>query len=415
MLRFKWRILFLAIFLVVGILAWEKISPVIPFSPQDQTPTKAGAQEPAAGSSANPTADNPAAQTISLNLTFLGDIMCHPSQYEAARTVDGYDFRPCFEDIRQDTAPADLTLANLETTLAGKDMLYSGYPSFNTPEQLALAVKETLGVDIVSTANNHSLDRLFPGLVKTIANLDRYGLKHMGTYADVKDSEKILLEDVKGLKLAFLSYTYGTNGVKLPQDKLFAVNYIDKEKIRADARKAHDLGADLVIASIHWGQEYANIPSAEQQSLARWLLENTEINIISGNHVHAVQPIEFLNVINTSGLAKEGLVIYAQGNFVSDQQTDKANKGIIVNISIEADPILNKLNINEVSYLPTWVDETPGSGLKTYRVLNVEKALNDYREGRDPLLSPEDYQEMLDYVSEVRRIIPPATRILYGQ
>jgi poly-gamma-glutamate synthesis protein (capsule biosynthesis protein) len=140
----------------------------------------------------------------------------------------------------------------------------------------------------------------------------------------------------------------------------------------------------LVIASIHWGQEYANVPSAEQRSLARWLLENTEIDIISGNHVHAVQPIEFLQATNKkSGLAKEGLVIYAQGNFVSDQQTDKANKGIIVNISIEADPLLNKLNIREVRYLPTWVDETPGSGLKTYRVLNVEKALNDYREGRE--------------------------------
>jgi len=395
---------------------WEKISPVIPFSPQDQTPPKTGPQEPVPGSSANQAVNDPAAQTISLNLTFLGDIMCHPSQYEAARTANGYDFRPCFEDIRQYTAQADLTLANLETTLAGKDLLYSGYPSFNTPEQLALAVKETLGVDIVSTANNHSLDRHFPGLVKTIAHLDRYGLKHTGTYAAEKDSKEILIEDVKGLKLAFLSYTYGTNGVKLPQDKLFAVNYIDKEKIQADAQKARDLGADLVIASIHWGQEYANVPSAEQRSLARWLLENTEIDIISGNHVHAVQPIEFLQATNKkSGLAKEGLVIYAQGNFVSDQQTDKANKGIIVNISIEADPLLNKLNIREVRYLPTWVDETPGSGSKTYRVLNVEKALNDYREGRDPLLSPEDCQEMLDYVSEVKKIIAPTARILYGQ
>lgn len=416
MLSFRSKIIILAIFLIVGISVWEKVSPVRLFSLQNQPPQKTGQPEPLSGASSNETVDDPASQTVSLKLTFLGDIMCHPSQYEAARTADGYDFRPSFEDIRQFTSQADLTLANLETTLAGQELRYSGYPSFNTPEQLALAVKDTLGVDVVSTANNHSLDRLYPGLAQTISFLDHFGLKHTGTYANEEDSEEILIEEVKGLKLAFLSYTYGTNGVKLPQDKLFAVNYINKEKIQKDAQKARDLGADLVIASLHWGQEYASAPSADQQSLAHWLLEKTEVDIISGNHVHAVQPIELIKEISEKdGVAKDGLVIYAQGNFVSDQQTDEANKGILVNLYLEADPVLNTLNIKKVEYLPTWVDETPGAGLKTYRVLNVDKALDDYRQGHDPLLSSEDYREMLDYSSEVKKIIVPTARIVYGQ
>ncbi|NLI91687.1 MAG: CapA family protein [Peptococcaceae bacterium] len=342
-------------------------------------------------------------------------MMCHPTQFEAARTESGYDFRPCFEDIQPYTSNADLTLANLETTLAGKEMTYSGYPSFNTPEQFALAIKESLGVDVLSTANNHSLDRNFSGLVRTLSFLDQYGLKHTGTYANQEDSKKILFVNIKGIKIAFLSYTYGTNGVSLPSGKTYAVNYISKEKMRSDAQRARDTGANLIIASIHWGQEYANQPSSEQQSLARWLFENTDINIIAGNHVHAVQPIEFLHVKDRdTGLQKEGLVIYAQGNFVSDQQTIGANKGIIVNITLGITPQKHRCDIQLVQYIPCWVDETPGAGLKTYRALNIEKALKDFRANKDSLLSRSDYDEMLDFSFGVKKIIPPSERIQYA-
>lgn len=339
-----------------------------------------------------------------IKLTLLGDIMCHPSQYEAAKTDEGYNFNPAFEDIGEYTSKADLTLANLETTLGGKEMIYSGYPSFNTPEQLAQAVKNTLGVDIVSTANNHALDRHYKGLCNTIDFLDEYGLKHTGTYKSEAESRKILIEEIKGLKIAFLSYTYGTNGIMTPENKPFAVNYIDRNKILNDSQKAREQGAHLIIASMHWGEEYSHNPSQQQVELAHWIFKNTEVDIISGNHVHAVQPIEFINLSDESG-DKDGLVIYAQGNFFSDQKTDSANRGIIVDIELEFSPLDNHITFKKVYYTPVWVDETPDAGLKTYRVLNVERALKNYEQHMDDLLNSGDYEEMQEFVSLVESII----------
>lgn len=416
----NWKPLLFAVVLLAGIFAWERISPVM-FPPQAGSlqdhanlsgTTEVPSSTPAASELSAPETSQPGVEKI--HLTFLGDMMCHPTQYEAVQTEEGYDFRPSFEDIKEYTSHADLTLANLETTLAGKGKMYGGYPSFNTPEQFALAINDPLGVDVVSTANNHSLDRHFSGLAQTLDFLDQFGLKHTGTYRTEKESEDILLLDVKGMKTAFLSYTYGTNGIVLPADKGFAVNYIDRDKIRRDAQKARDLGADLVIASIHWGQEYANTPSNEQKNLAHWIMENTEVAVISGNHVHAVQPIEFLKVIHKdTGTEKEGLVVYAQGNFISDQKTDTANKGILVDITLDFDLLTKEIQINRVAYTPTFVDETPGAGLKTYRVLNVEKSLQDYPEGKDSLLNEFDYREMLAYVKEVKAFIPSTDRIKY--
>lgn len=358
---------------------------------------------------------NTDSDTAKIRLTFLGDIMCHPTQYEAAWNGDNYNFSPSFTEISAYTSSADLTLANLETTLAGKSMMYGGYPSFNTPEQIAYAIKHTLGVDILSTANNHSLDRHYRGLCNTIDYLQQYGIAHTGTFKTEEDSEKILLINSKDITIAFLSYTYGTNGITLPPDKSFAVNYINRDKIKSDAKKAKESGADLVIASIHWGQEYSNIPSKEQTDLAKWLFTNTEVDLISGNHVHTIQPIEFIPVIKAdTGETKEGLVVYAQGNFVSDQKVDSSNMGIIVNISIDYNKIHKKFSISNVKYFACWVDETPGAGAKTYRVLNLEKALSDYVNGTDPLLSQEDYQEMQTFKQLVQRIIPEHPRIKYN-
>ncbi|KUO60467.1 MAG: capsule biosynthesis protein CapA [Gracilibacter sp. BRH_c7a] len=351
-------------------------------------------------------------ESINIKLTFLGDIMCHPTQYEAAKTPDGYDFSPSFEDIKEYTSKADLTLANLETALAGKEKIYSGYPSFNTPEQLAYAIKDTLGVDVVSTANNHSLDRHYSGLCNTIDFLDNSGLKHTGTFKTEEESKEILITDVKGLKIAFLSYTYGTNGVKLPQDKPFAVNYINRDKILLDAQKARELGSHLIVASLHWGEEYSHTPSEQQVSLANWIFENTEVDIISGNHVHAVQPIEFINVSKDNiSHDREGLVVYAQGNFFSNQQTKSANRGIITDIDLKFNPIDNDVSIENVYYTPIWIDETVGSGPQTYRVLNVDSALRNFLQSQDELLDENDYNKMLEFVSLVERVISPGEKI----
>lgn len=400
----KWRFTILLLLLMMAISACAATT--LP-SPADLSAT----EEPL---STEAVPAEPDSHLEKIKLTLLGDIMCHPTQYEAAWTGTDYDFGPSFADIGPYTRSAQLTLANLETTLAGKKRTYSGYPSFNTPEQIAPALKDVLGVDMVSTANNHSLDRHYSGLCATIDYLDEYGLKHTGTYKTKEDSQVIVTAEVNSLKIAFLSYTYGTNGVTLPPDKPFAVNYINRDKIKHDGAQARETGADLVIASMHWGQEYANTPSSEQTDLARWIFTHTEIDIISGNHVHTIQPIEFIRVTRPdTGDEKEGLVVYAQGNFISDQQTDSANMGIVVNLEIEYDTVAASAGVAAVRYFPCWVDETPGAGLQSYRVLHLEKALNDYKAGADPLLSAEDYEQMQQFKDLVRKVITDSERIVY--
>ncbi|MCM1565145.1 MAG: CapA family protein [Dehalobacter sp. 4CP] len=413
MLRKRWLPVFAAVVLLLSLTVWEKTKTPLASESTELMPAAESATSES-DSSETAASEPEAAESTQMKLTLLGDIMCHPTQYEAAQTSGGYDFNPSFEEIGKDTRLADLTIANLETTLAGKEMTYSGYPSFNTPEQMADAVRNTLGVDVVSSANNHSLDRNFSGLSQTINFLDQYGLKHTGTYQTAEDSQEILIQEISGLRIAFLSYTYGTNGVTLPEGKAFAVNYLDREKILTDAKMARTLGADLIIASLHWGTEYATKPSTEQVSLATWIFENTEVDIIAGNHVHAVQPITFLQVKSkTTGKEKEGLVIYAQGNFISDQKTDTANMGIMVDIFLDIRSA-KKPVITHVAYYPTWVDETPGAGPKTYRVLNVTKALADYQSRQDPLLNSADYAEMLAYVSQIKQTIPSGNKIRFA-
>jgi poly-gamma-glutamate synthesis protein (capsule biosynthesis protein) len=413
MLRKRWLPVFAAVVLLLSLTVWEKTKTPLASESTELMPAAESATSES-DSSETAASEPEVAESTQMKLTLLGDIMCHPTQYEAAQTSGGYDFNPSFEEIGKNTRLADLTLANLETTLAGKEMTYSGYPSFNTPEQMADAVRNTLGVDVVSSANNHSLDRNFSGLSQTIDFLDQYGLKHTGTYQTAEDSQEILIQEISGLRIAFLSYTYGTNGVTLPEGKAFAVNYLDREKILTDAKMARTLEADLIIASLHWGTEYATKPSAEQVSLATWIFENTEVDIIAGNHVHAVQPITFLQVKSkTTGKEKEGLVIYAQGNFISDQKTDTANMGIMVDIFLDICSA-KKPVITHVAYYPTWVDETPGAGPKTYRVLNVTKALADYQSGQDPLLNSADYAEMLTYVSQIKQTIPSGNKIRFA-
>lgn len=411
MIKRKWIVLLFPLAIMLLLMAWEylprKITPETPAKPST-------INSPIASIKAEMDIDSVNNDITNIRLTLLGDIMCHPAQYEVVKTSDGYNFSPAFEDIMKYTSQADLTLANLETVLAGKEMMYGGYPSFNTPEQLALALKENLGIDVLSTANNHSLDRLYAGLSNTIDFLDEAGLKHTGTYKTEEESKEILIVDVKNLKIAFLSYTYGTNGIILPSDKQFAVNYIDQNKILKDAQEARALGAHLIIASIHWGEEYAHNPSAQQVSLAHWVFEKTEVDIISGNHVHAVQPIEFINVIRDDGREKEGLVVYAQGNFFSNQKTKSANRGIMVDLDLEFSLIDDDVKIEKVYYTPLWVDETLGTGSKTYRVLNAEKALNDFKQGQDKLLDQSDYNKMTEFVTLVKSLLPQQENVVYG-
>jgi poly-gamma-glutamate capsule biosynthesis protein CapA/YwtB (metallophosphatase superfamily) len=309
-----------------------------------------------------------------ITIASVGDIMMHGPQIKSGNLGNGkYDFSMMFKSIKPYIEKADFALGNLETTLSGEEKKYTGYPQFNAPEILAKNIKDA-GFDMVTTANNHSLDRSFYGVIKTIENLDKAGLAHTGTYKTEEDSKSIFLQDINGVKIAFLVYTYGTNGIQVKEK--FAVNLIDRSKIFEDIKKARSLKVDMIIASMHFGNEYETKQNKTQEDLVNFLFQNG-VDVVLGSHAHVLQPVEIKKVKDVYGIEKERFVIYSQGNIVSNMSDRYKNSGVIVNLNIRKDE--NGTILDKVDYIPTVVDSYYNAKAKkvTYEILPIF-SVNDY-------------------------------------
>ena len=317
-----------------------------------------------------------------ITLASAGDIMAHMPQVQAAldRESGEYDFTPCFAPVRPLFSAADISLANLETTLAGAHLHYSGYPRFNTPSELAGALKWA-GFDLLSTANNHSLDRGEEGVLRTLDHLAANDLIAVGSYRSREERDKITLLRVRGQKLAFLAYTYGTNGIPFPPGKEYLIKLIDRKEIERDIARAQELGADWIIALPHFGNEYQRTPSAEQKELVEFLLARG-VDIILGNHPHVLQPIEM-----APGEEGDRLIAYSQGNFISNQRDRYRDSGIILILTLEKNLTWGEKELKSIAYTPTWVHKYQEEGKTQYRILPVQKAIRDY-EAADHLTGP---------------------------
>ncbi len=272
-----------------------------------------------------------------IDLTFVGDAMQHKAQIDAAQQPDGtFDYFPNFQHITADIANADFAVANLESPLAGKP--YQGYPNFSAPDEFAEHLRNT-GFDFIVTANNHCLDRRDAGLRRTIEQLDKLQLPHAGTYINTHARKEQCphIVDVDGMKLAMMSYTYGTNGIKVQKDVV--VDYIDREKIKADIAKAKQAEADMICVCVHWGEEYKLIPNKSQRDLADFLADEG-VDLIIGSHPHVVQPME-IRINEKTG--KRVLIVYSLGNFVSNQNGPNSRGGAMVKVKIRFDIYGNAL------------------------------------------------------------------------
>lgn len=261
------------------------------------------------------------AQTISL--LFAGDAMQHQAQLDDAKTADGsfiYDNNFCL--IKREISLADIAVVNFETTLGGSP--YRGYPAFCSPDEFAISLKKC-GFDIFLTANNHCLDKGSYGIFRTINILDSLNIKHLGTYNNQyeRNTKHPLILRKGDIKIGMLNYTYGTNGIVAKQGAI--VNYIDTTLIKRDIAFCNIRGADIIIANIHWGDEYQLIHNPNQNKLAKWLNSNG-VRIIIGSHPHVIQPIE----ATTDSCGNiEYITVYSLGNFISNMKT-KMTKGAIM-------------------------------------------------------------------------------------
>jgi len=305
----------------------------------------------------------PAADT--LRIAIVGDLMCHSTQYLSARTAAGYDFRPAFEAVKPYLAAADLAFGNLETVTAGEGEKFSGYPMFNTPVEYLDALADA-GFDVITTANNHSLDRRFPGVERTIEALEARGLRHTGTARSQEERDRPLIVTAKGLRLGVLAYTYGTNGIPMPAGKPYAVNLIDTLAMADDIRRSRSAGADAIAVFLHWGLEYQRQPGPAQVALAGFLARQG-VHLIVGSHPHVLQPADWLGVPGRSPF-----VIYSLGNFFSGQRKPFTDSGIILELSLFRNPGTGEIRTGDVRFIPTYVSTRNG-----YRILAVADALRD--------------------------------------
>lgn len=351
----------------------------------------------------------PPAPTV-IKIAAVGDFLMHmPIVHGAANPVTGnYDFKPLLKEISPYFTDADYVLANLETRLAGRERGYSGYPLFNSPSELASDMRQ-MGIDMVLTANNHSLDMGVKGLQATLDNLDAAGLDHIGTYRSREDREQPFIKDINGIRIGFLNYTQSTNGIPVSPDRNYLVNMIDRNLMLADVAQMKEAGADFIVACPHFGTEYQRQPDEIQKTVALELLQ-AGADAVLGNHVHVVQPMEYLVL---EGSARPALVVYSLGNFISNQRWRYSDSGIMVNLIIEKGADEPAARLSQVEWLPVWVHTYPAGGKTRYRVLPVDEAIAWYEAGEDPLLTTEDYHRLLQVRDELeehlgqRVLLPP--------
>ena len=325
-----------------------------------------------------------------LTLVFMGDVMGHDSQINSARIgqSDQFDYNSCFKYIKDDIKSADLAIANLEVTLAGPP--YKGYPAFSSPDTLVDALLYT-GIDALVMANNHCVDRRKKGLNRTCDILDKKGIPRTGVFKDSLDRVKNnpMVVEVKGVRLAILNYTYGTNGIKIQAPNI--VNQLDTAVMSKDIVTAREKGVDEIIVCLHWGWEYQTKPNPDQKKLASFL-KSKGINIVIGSHPHVLQPMH----IESNG-DNQSLVAYSLGNFISNQRTAPRDGAALLFVDLKIEN--GKVALVNAEYQLTWVYTPYKDEKKRFYVLPAVR----YKDAS--WVDKSARIRMNEYISEARDIL----------
>lgn len=302
------------------------------------------------------------AQEKRLSLLFVGDAMQHIPQINGARGVDGsFHYDSCFYLLKEKIHKADLAGLNFETTLGGKP--YSGYPLFSAPDAFATALRDA-GFNLFFLANNHAADRGNKGIIRTIKVLDSIGVRHTGTFVDSEKRSLYypLMVIKNGIRIAFLNYTYSTNG--MPVKEPCIVNLIDRRQILNDLHLTRLYNPDIIIAQLHWGEEYSTIPSLQQKQVTS-LLQQNGVQIIIGHHPHVIQPIK----IERDQHEIKNVVYYSLGNFISNQQRRLTDGGMIAEIVISKESDEAPISIESCDYSLVWVEKAANKRKIKYRLI----------------------------------------------
>lgn len=267
----------------------------------------------------------------SVSLVAVGDNLIHNTLISAGEQEDGsLDYSSFYENIKNDISSADIAVINQETILGGSEFEYTGYPVFNSPWEIGTAAIDA-GFDIFTCATNHSLDKGYAGIEQECAFFDQHPeVVHVGTNDSEEDYNSIIYYEKNSIRFAILNYTYGTNGIPIPESSPWCVNMMDKEKITADVNAAKQ-NADVIIVFPHWGTENSTSVSDYQREYVQ-LFSDLGVDIVIGTHPHVLQPVEWVENETTG---KKMLVYYSLGNLISHQTSLNQLCGGMAEIKIE--------------------------------------------------------------------------------
>ena len=336
------------------------------------TKSKSQSKEKADDNSEKPK-ENKNLKKTEITITCWGDYMNHITQIRQAK-ASNYDFSDSFAVIKDIVGKSDLSIVNLETTIAKDASDMSGYPEFATHENVIKAFKDT-GFDVVSTANNHSYDRRLKGIDHTIDIIEKYSLKRTGTFKE-NESTNPLIIDVKGIKVGFFSYTQMLNGFEnsmLNSGRDTAVNLINMEQIKKDVDYLKQNHADVIMCYMHWGEEYSDYPNSYQKNTFK-KLSDMGVDLVIGSHPHTIQKADV-----TENDGKKSYCVYSMGNLVSDQRESYGQYyGVEIGVysDIKIEKIGDKTTVKTFENKPYYVDKYTDSVTTRYVVVPVKQVLN---------------------------------------
>lgn len=326
----------------------------------------------------------------------VGDVMGHEAQIRSAYdpATKTYKYDSVFNRLGNRISAADLGIANLEVTLPGKPEMYSGYPQFGSPDALVTALKD-IGFDLLVTANNHSMDKGEAAALRTVKVVRDAGFLQTGTF-DPRDyaERRILIVEKNEIRMAFLNYTYDTNGIAVTPGVI--VNLIEKERIQKDFELARAAKPDVTIVLYHFGKEYLSAPDAYQKEWVEFAFQEGA-QIVLGGHPHTLQPFERKVTRDRFGVEAERFVIYSLGNFVSNMQRRQVDGGIILNFAIQKKD--DRIVIRKISYEPLWVYTPIIKGKMEFYLLPVMEYL-DSKE-----LDPNSMARMKQFLSDTQALL----------
>lgn len=306
---------------------------------------------------------------VEVSISMVGDVLMHNPTLKSGLKEDGsYRYDHLFKHVKKQMQESDISLVNQEVILGGTELGISAYPNFNAPQELGDALVNS-GFNTILHATNHTLDKGEKGVDNALAFWKE---KHpdtavLGIHESQKERDNIHIFEKRGFKIAILNYTYGTNGMPVPEERPYLIDLMDKEQMEKDLKKANEL-ADYVIVCPHWGTEYVFEATEEQKEWTQFFLKQG-VDLVIGTHPHVIEPVEWVE----DGENKM-LVFYSLGNFTSSQDSWYKMLGAMANVTLLKDAD-GKVTVTDYGVEPLVTHIAAGTDYTTYYLKDYTEEL----------------------------------------